>query len=134
MFENKVNEAIALVQDMRIAHSITIAVDSDTVAIELLTAEEASIAQDREYALSLDEDSGAVRRNTANTFDILNPRGEAIDWDFVLKPAASVVESWATSTTVAGPSGKYIHHQQAALQGLPNIKVGCVVCGDTVPP
>ncbi|CAG9948525.1 unnamed protein product [Clonostachys rosea f. rosea IK726] len=134
MFENEVNGAIALVQDMRLAHSIAMAVDSDALAIELLTAEEASIAQDRAYALSLDEDGGAARLNNTNTLDVLSPKGEVIDWDFVFDSATPVVESWATSSTVAGPSGQYVHHQQAALQGLPNIKVECFVCGDNVPP
>ncbi|CAH0056999.1 unnamed protein product [Clonostachys solani] len=134
MFENEVNEAIALVQDMRLAHSIAMAVDSDAVAIELLAAEEARIAQDREYALSLDEDGGPAPRNNATNLDVLNPRGEVIDWDFVFESAAPVVKTWATNSTVAGPSGQYVHHQQAALQGLPNIKVGCIICGDDVPP
>ncbi|CAI6088456.1 unnamed protein product [Clonostachys chloroleuca] len=116
IFENEVNEAIALVQDMRLAHSIAMAVDSDALAIELLTAEEASIAQDRQYALSLDEDGGATRRDNTNISDVLNPSTEVIDWDFVFESATP-----------------YLHHQQAALQGLPNIKVECSVCGDNVP-
>jgi hypothetical protein len=51
-FEAELKWAIVLVEDLKFAHSIAIAVDSDAVAIEELRVEETQSVQDRDFALT----------------------------------------------------------------------------------
>ncbi len=52
----ELNKAIFLVEDLKFAHSIAKAVDSDAMAIEESRVEETQSLQDRDFALSLNED------------------------------------------------------------------------------
>lgn len=134
-FEIELNKSILLVGDLKVAHSIAKAVESDAVAIEEWTAEITQLAQDREFATSLNEDTNQVPNNDiADLLQISSPVGDLVDWDYVERATEAATLSVASGTTIAGPSSHYALRQRTVLEHFPELKVQCSVCGDSFHP
>lgn len=133
-FEAEIEKATTLLEDIRLAHSIAQAVDSDAVAIDEARAEERQSSQDRDMALTLNDDEGSQTQElTERTPSSASLVSSWIDWAFV--PRAIDANSSAPSdTTVAGPSAPYAVRQRNAFEQLPQLKVDCTVCGDSTHP
>ena len=127
-FHAELEKAILLVEDLKFAHSIAKAVDSDAVAIEESRSEETQSVQDREFALSLNEDENLPSQNVANL-----PEMSPSEAEYVLRAAEASTSSMESYNTVAGPSN-YALRQRAVLEHLPQLKVECSVCGEAVHP
>jgi len=65
-FEAKLKKATILVEDLKLAHSIAKAVDSDAVAIEELRVEETQSVQYRDFAVSLNEDENQPSQDVSD--------------------------------------------------------------------
>jgi len=133
-FEAELNKAIGLLGDLKFAHSIAKAVDSDAVAIEEIRVEETQSIQDRGLALSMNEDGTVPSRHVT---DLAGPSylgTESVDWDFVLRATEASTYSVESSSTLAGPSDFYAHGQRAVIEQLSQLKVESVVCRDSFHP
>ncbi|TVY36667.1 putative E3 ubiquitin-protein ligase [Lachnellula occidentalis] len=133
-FEAELNKAIVLVEDLKFAHSIAKAVDSDAVAIENSRIEETQFIQDREFALSLNEDESLTVQDVTELPLMSRLGAGSTEWDYVLRATEASTLSIESSSTVAGPSAHYTLRQRAVLEHLPQLKVECSVCGDSVHP
>ncbi|KAI9652459.1 MAG: hypothetical protein M1829_001643 [Trizodia sp. TS-e1964] len=133
-YEAELNKALSLVEDLKLAHSIARAVDSDAVAIEESAVEEAHSAQDRHYAISLNEGRNLPPQRPANPPDIPRLLAGQIDWDDVLPTGEPSVSCAGSSSTATGSLAPYVLRQKAIFQRLPQLKVECSVCGDSVHP
>ncbi|CZT08640.1 uncharacterized protein RAG0_13632 [Rhynchosporium agropyri] len=130
-FETELKKAFLLVEDLKIAHSIAKAVASDAVAIEESRVEETQSVQDRDFALSLNEDENLPSQDLLETSRV---GAESADWDHVLRATEASTFSDQSCNTVAGPSIHYTHRQKIVLEHLPQLRVECSVCGDAVHP
>ena len=133
-FHAELTKAISLVQDLKLAHSIAKAVDSDAVAIEELRVKETQSCQDRDFALSLNEDDNLPSQDVTNLPETPRLGTEPVDWQHVLRATEASTLSIESDSTVAGPSAHYAHRQRAVLEQLPQLKVECIVCGESVHP
>ncbi|KFY05167.1 hypothetical protein V491_09187 [Pseudogymnoascus sp. VKM F-3775] len=133
-FEAELKRAIVLVEDLKFAHSIAKAVDSDAVAIEESRIEETQSVQDRNFALSLNEGDHVPSQDVTDLPDMPQPGAEPAEWDNVLRATAASTFSIESCSTVAGPSAHYSRHQEAVLQQLPQLKLECIVCGESAYP
>ena len=133
-FEAEVKKAAALVEDLKFAHSIAKAVESDAVVIEELRFEETQSAQDRDFALSLNEDENLPSQDVTNLPEMSRLGAEWVNWDHVLRATEASTFSNETCSTVAGPSTHNTLRQKAVFEHLPQLKVECSVCGDSVRP
>ncbi|KAL3420382.1 IBR finger domain-containing protein [Phlyctema vagabunda] len=133
-FEIELEKAILLVEDLKLAHSIARAVDSDAVAIEESRAEEVQLFQDRQFAFSLSEDRNLPSQDIVSLTDTSCLDTESVDWDDVLRATEASTFSIESVSTVAGPSTHYSLRQRAVLEHLPQRKVQCSVCADSVYP
>ncbi|TVY38004.1 ATP-dependent RNA helicase DEAH12-like protein [Lachnellula subtilissima] len=133
-FEAELKKAIVLVEDLKFAHSIASAVDSDAVAIEESRVEEIQSVQDRDFALSLNEDDNLPSQDIANFPGKSRLGEESIEWDYVLRATEASTFSIESSSTVAGPSTRYTQLQRNVLEHLPQLIVECSVCGESVHP
>ncbi|TVY52928.1 hypothetical protein LCER1_G007071 [Lachnellula cervina] len=131
-FEAELKKAIVLVEDLKFAHSIAKAVDSDAAAIEELRVEETQSVQDRDFALSLNEDGNLPSKDVTDLPGMPRLGAESIESDDVLRATEASTFSIESSSTVAGPSADYIVLQRAVLQNLPQLKVQCSVCGESL--
>lgn len=133
-FEAELQKAIVLVGDLKFAHSIAKAVDSDAAAIEELKAEETQSVQDRDFALSLDEGGNPPPRDLTASPETSRLGIEAVDWSDVIRYTEASTLSVESDSTMAGPSAPYAQRQKALLEHLPQVKVECSVCGDSIRP
>jgi len=133
-FEAELEKAIVLVEDLKFAHSIAKAVDSDAVAIEESKVEETQSIQDRDLALSLNEDENLPSHDVTDLPGMSRLRAESVEWDYVLRATESSTFSIESCSTVAGPSAHYAHRQRAVDEQLPQLKVECIICGESVHP
>ncbi|TVY20532.1 ATP-dependent RNA helicase DEAH12-like protein [Lachnellula arida] len=137
-FEVELKKAIVLIEDLKFAHSIAKAVDSDAMAIEESRAEETQSVQDRDFALSLNEDENLPSQDVTDLPGMSSLGTESIEWDYVLRATEastfSIESSSTVAGTVAGPSSHYTLLQRAVLEQLPQLKVECIVCGESVHP
>ncbi|CZR70265.1 uncharacterized protein PAC_20166 [Phialocephala subalpina] len=133
-FAAELKRAIVLVGDLKFAHSIARAVDSDAVAIEESRLEETQSVQDRDFALSLNEDENLPSQDVTNLAQMSCLGAESVDWDDVLRAIEASTFSNESSSTAAGPSVHYSLRQRAVLEHLLQLKVQCSVCGEAVYP
>ena len=130
IFATDLKEAIAAVDDLKLAHSIARAVDSDAVAIEELTTAEAQSLKDRDFALTLNEGE-TVSSLDAVEFQLMSPpETESVAWDHVIRASEASTWSVASASTIAGPSIAYADRQKVVLEQLPQHKVECSICRD----
>lgn len=132
-FEAELQRAILSVGDMKLAHSIASAVDSDAAIIGELMAEETQSIGDRAFAGSLD-DQTILSRDVADSIGVFHTGTESVDWGYVLRGSEASTFSIASSSIVAGLSALYAQHQGAVLEQLRQLKVDCVVCRDSLHP
>ena len=59
---------------------------------------------------------------------------EPAEWDHILQATEASTFSIESCSTVAGPSAHYARRQEAVLQQLPQLKLECVVCGESAHP
>ena len=133
-FEADLKKAIVLVEDLKFAHSITKAIDSNAVVIEESRVEETQSVQDRDFALSLNEDENLPSQDVTNLPEVSRLGAEWVDWDHVLRATEASTFSNESCSTVAGPSTHYTLRQKAVFEHLPQLKVECSVCGESVHP
>ncbi len=133
-FEAELRKAIVLVEDLKFAHSIAKAVDSDAVAIKESRVEETQSVQDRGFALSLNEEDDLPSQDVTNLPKKPTVGAESDEWDYVLRATEASTLSIESYSTVAGPSAHYASRQRAVLEQLPQLKVECIVCGESVHP
>ncbi|KAI9730922.1 MAG: hypothetical protein M1818_007996 [Claussenomyces sp. TS43310] len=133
-FKAELKKILFLVEDQKFAHSIAKAVDSDAVAIEESMVEEAQLVQDRDFALSLNEDENLPSQDLIDSPKMSRLGAELVDWDHVLRATEASTFSNESCSTVAGPSTHYTLRQKAVLEHLPQLKVECSVCGESVYP
>ncbi|RDW82599.1 hypothetical protein BP6252_03711 [Coleophoma cylindrospora] len=133
-FQAELEKALYLVEDLKFAHSIAKAVDSDAVAIRESMVEETQSVQDRDFALSLNEDENLPSTNDTTTMDVSRFEAESVDWDHILRATEASTFSNESCSTVAGPSTHYTLRQKAVLEHLPQLKVECCVCRESVHP
>ena len=133
-FEAELKKATILVGDLKFAHSIAKAVDSDAVAIEESTLEETQSVQDRDFALSLNEGKNQPSQDVTDLPEMSRIGAESVEWDYVLRATESSTFSIESCNTAAGPSSHYAHRQRAVLEKLPQLKVECIVCGQSIHP
>ena len=133
-FEAELKKAIALVKDIKLAHSIAKAVDSDAIVIEDSRAEEAQSVQDRHLAVSLNEDDSLPSQDVAELPEMSDLGTEWADWDHVPRATEASTSSIGSCSTVAGPSTHYALRQKNVFEHLSQLKVQCTVCGDSVHP
>lgn len=133
-FEAEVNKAILLIQDIRLAHSIAEAVDSDAAIIAQLAIEEERAAKDREIARDFAEDSDFVSEDGSASAENVQPSAGSVDWSGILRAADVSSKAWSPPSTVAGPSRQYPYRQRETAFG--NVfwsSDKCSVCNDTIP-
>lgn len=123
-----------LVEDLKFAHSIARAVDSDAVAIEVSRVEELQSIQDRNFARSLNEGEDLPSQDLTDLPEEFGIETESVDWQDVLRTTEASTLSILSDDTVAGPSTTYALRQRAVLEQLPQLKVECCVCGEAFHP
>lgn len=137
-FETQLKKMIFEIEDLKFAHSIARAVDSDALVIEESRAEETQAVQDRDFALSLNEDenlpSQDASQHATDLLELSRFGAESVDWDHVLRATEASTFSNRSYSTVAGPSTHYTLRQKAIIEYLPQLKVECSVCGEAVHP
>ena len=135
-FEAELKKLTALVEDLKFAHSIARAVDSDASVIEQLRAEESQSFQDRDFARSLIEGQNPATEDGVELQGMSRIETESVEWDHVLRASEASTFSVESNSTVAGPSNpvSYALRQIAVFEHLPQLKVECSVCGDSVHP
>ena len=133
-FEAELKKAIVLVEDLKLAHSVAKAVDTDAVAIEASKVEETQSFQDRDFALSLNEVGNQLSQDVSDLPGMSHLGAESVDWDYVLRATESSTFSIQSCSTDAGPSAQYAYRQRAVLEKIPQLKVECVVCGESLHP
>ncbi|KAK0117546.1 hypothetical protein ONS95_011884 [Cadophora gregata] len=133
-FEAEMRNMLFLIEDLRFAHSIAIAVDSDAVAIEELRVEELQSARDRELAISLNPDGSLPSQDIISIPEMPTIEEESVSWDHVLRATEASTFSDQSSTIIAGPSTHYTHRQNIVLEHMSQLKVECSVCGDAFHP
>jgi hypothetical protein len=134
-FEDELKKAIDLVEDLKFAHSIARAVDSDAFAIEESRVEETQAIQDRDFAISLNEDENRPSQGQTRTDlqEMSRFEVESVEWDDVMRATqASTFSIESSGTAVAGPSSDYTFRQKADFEHLPQRKVECSVCRESV--
>jgi hypothetical protein len=127
-------KAIFVIEDLKFAHSIAKAVASDALAIEESRAEETQAVQDRDFVLSLNEDENLPSQDVTDLLELSRLGAESVDWDHVLRATEASTFSNNSCSTIAGPSTHYTLRQKAVLEHLPQLKVECSVCGESVHP
>ncbi|KAK0386748.1 hypothetical protein NLU13_6584 [Sarocladium strictum] len=133
-FEAEVNKAIRLVQDIRLAHSVAEAVDSDAAIIAQLAVEEEGAANDREMALSFAQDPEYVSKHGRASAGDRQPGAESVDWNGILLAVNQSSEARSPPSTVAGPSGRGAYRRtEAALETVSQTPDMCSICKDPVP-
>ena len=133
-FEAQLRKATILVEDLKFAHSIAKAVDSDAVAIEESRIEETQSVQDRDLALSFNEEENQPSQDVTDLPGMPRIGTESAGWDYVLRATEASTCSIESGSTEAGPSTLYAHRQRAVLEKFPPLKVECIVCGQFVHP
>lgn len=133
-FEGELKRVIAFSKDLKLAHSIAKAVDSDAVAIRDAGAEERQSFQDRQFAMSLNEDEGLPAQEPVELPAPSHSGSGWIDWAYVPRDSEAATASIDSDTTIAGPSVPYALRQREGLKQLPQLKVDCSVCGESVHP
>lgn len=130
-FEAELKTALAVVQDLKIAHSIATAIDSDAVVIQELRAKEEQSVQDRDLALSLNEDENLPSQVVLD-WQTSRSGADLGGWDH--DPRGSAASTFRNeSSTVAGPWTHYTLRQKNVFEHSQS-KVPCSVCGDSVHP
>jgi hypothetical protein len=133
-FEAELKWACSLVDDMKLAHSIARAVESDAGAIEESIAQERQCANDRYVALTMEGNISSSSAVSVPLPEMPQTTAESIDWDHVLRASTASTFSTVSSTTVAGPSAPYAARQAVILEQLPQLRIECSACGDAVHP
>jgi hypothetical protein len=127
----EIERQLQLLRDVKIAHSIADAVDSDASAIAELVQAETQAEEDRQVAIQMN--------NGQSTLDTPPPdmeeASEGVIDDAVIQRIANM-PSWADEsddefeTTVAGPSEPYARHQAHVLEKLVREDFQCTACAD----
>jgi hypothetical protein len=86
-FENEVNKAILLIQDIKLAQSIAKAVDSDAAIIAQLGAKKEWAAQDREIARDFAKGPESVPQNYTASIKDLHLSVTLEDWSAIPRSA-----------------------------------------------
>ena len=133
-YRAELKRALSSIEDLKLAHSIAKAVDSDAVAIEEIRVEEIQTIRDRDFALSSNEDENLPSQDVSDSPGISQLEAESVKWDNVLQATEASNLSIESCSTVAGPSTHYAHRQRAVLEHLPRLKRECSVCGEAVHP
>ena len=133
-FQAELKKAIFLVEDLKFAYSIAKAVDSNTMAIEESRVEETQSRQDRDFALSLNEDENLPSQDVTELSEIPRFEAESVDWQYILRTTETSTLIIESCNTVADPSANYALRQRAVLKHLPQLKVECNICGEAVHP
>ena len=107
---------------------------SDAVAIEESRVEETQSVQDRDFALSLNEDENLPSQDVTDLPEMSRLEAESVDWQYVLRTTEASTFSMESYKAVAGPSANYPLRQRAILEHLPQLKVECSVCGEAFHP
>lgn len=114
-FEAELKKALLLIDNVKFAHSIVKAVDSDALAIEESRVEETQSVQDRDFALSLNEDENLRSQDVTDMSEMPCLGTESVDWDHVLRATEASTFSDKSCSTVAGPSTHYTLRQKAVF-------------------
>ena len=133
-FEAELKKAMVVVEDLKLAHSIAKAIDTDAVVIEESRIEETQSVRDRDFALSLNEGENLPSQDAADLPEISPLGAEWVDWDHVLRATEASSSSNESCSTIAGPSTLYTLRQKAVFEHLPQLKVECSVCRDSAHP
>ncbi len=133
-FHAELMKLASLVEDVKLAHSIAKAVDSDATAIEELRAEEAQSIQDRGFALSLNENGNLPSQVVTDVPELSGVCADSTEWNHVLRATEASTLSIYSASTVAGPSTQYADRQRAVFEQLPQLKVECTICGESTYP
>ncbi|KAL9123769.1 MAG: hypothetical protein Q9217_006834 [Psora testacea] len=133
-FEAELKKAIVLVEDLKFAHSIAKAVDSDAVVIEESRAEETQSVQDRDFALSLNEDENLPSQDVTDLPEMSRLGAEWVDWNHVLRATEASTFSNESYSAVTDPSTPDTLRQKAVFEHWPQLNVECSVCGESVHP
>ena len=104
------------------------------MAIEELRVEETQFVQDRDFALSLNEDENQPSQDVTDGLGMSRIGADSAEWDYVLRATEASTFSIKSCITDAGPSAYYVHRQRAVLKRLPQLKVECIVCRESVHP
>lgn len=90
--------------------------------------------QDREFALSLNEGEGLPTQEPVKLPAPSHSGLGWIDWAYVPRDSEAATANINSSTTIAGPSVPYALRQGEGLKQLPQLKVDCSVCRESVHP
>ena len=104
------------------------------MAIEKSRVEETQSVQDRDFALSLNEDENHPSQDVTDLHGTPRIGAESAEWDYVLRATEASTFSIGSCSTHASPSVHYAHRQRAALEKLPQLKIECIVCEQSVHP
>ncbi|ESZ90475.1 ariadne RING finger [Sclerotinia borealis F-4128] len=119
-FEAELKKALLLVDDLKFAHSIL------KLLIPMLWPSKNSGSR---------RDNETLRSQDVTDLPEMSPlEAEPVDWELVLRATESSTFSNTSCSTVAGPSTHYTLRQKAVLEHLPQLKVECSVCGESVHP
>jgi hypothetical protein len=122
------------VEDLKFARSIAKAIDSDAVVIKESRIEEIQSIQDRDFALSLNEDGNLPSQDVTDLPEMSRLGAEWADWGHVPRATEASTFSNESSTTVAGPSTHHPLRQKAVFEDLYQLKVECGACKESVHP
>ncbi|EHL00676.1 hypothetical protein M7I_3420 [Glarea lozoyensis 74030] len=103
-YEAELKTLATRVEDMKLAHSITYAMETDATAIEELRAQEKQSIEDRQVALSLNEGEALPHQDSNELLEMGGFAAESGQWDHVLRDIESSKSDMDCASTVAGPS------------------------------
>lgn len=125
---SEIEKHLMFLNDVKLAHSIAQAVDSDAPVIEELTQEEAQAQEDRRLAVQMSSNDPELEAPPPYTEEI---RNEFVEDEVVLRLAALL----STNDTLhdgseieAGPSAPYARRQADALGKLSREEFECCAC------
>jgi len=133
-FQSELRSKLALLRDMKLAHSIANAVNSDGRVITELLRSEVQAREDRQAALRIssnDRDLEDPPPYTENPTTLVN-NTEAFQRDTRLKYEDHFIVS--DDEEEAGPSSTYLNHQAEALDEFPKENRQCCTCYDNFRP
>ncbi|KAL1959908.1 hypothetical protein VTO42DRAFT_576 [Malbranchea cinnamomea] len=125
-FQAEIQAHISFLNDLKLAHSIAQAVDTDGQVIAAITGEEADARQDRQLALQVNEcgNSDTEPPPPYSQVDDSNlAHEERLSW-------FSNINDTFENEDDAGPSTAYTRHQENAIHTLSQAKHQCSVCLD----
>ncbi len=118
-FEDELQKCIDIVNDAKLAQSMSTAVEADFEAIEELNLQEMQAVNDRGLALGFNEDG-----------PMLSPPKLQVEPEAIGYKDALHVGSDDGCGTIAGPSGQHSSQQDIVVRNSTIGPVECVVCGE----